>query len=263
MVVGRVPHAGEMLPLPALSSAPPRHVAIIMDGNGRWATERGLSRAEGHRAGALAIRTVAERLSQHGVPVLTLFAFSTENWGRPRAEVEAILGLAADFIDTRLAELDEADVRLAHIGDIERLPLALRGKVRRAVERTAANTGLVLNVAFSYGGRADIVDAVRRLVDDGVRSEDITEEAIAERIATAHLPEPDLLIRTGGERRISNFLVWQAAYAEYYFTPTLWPDFDARAVDAALVEYGRRRRRFGLVPESTCTPDGLTASAGA
>ena len=238
MVAGRVPHAGEMLPLPALSSAPPRHVAI-------------------------AIRTVAERLSQHGVPVLTLFAFSTENWGRPRAEVEAILGLASDFIDTRLAELDEADVRLAHIGDIERLPLALRAKVRRAVEQTAANTGLVLNVAFSYGGRADIVDAVRRLVDDGVRSEDITEEAIAERIATAHLPEPDLLIRTGGERRISNFLVWQAAYAEYYFTPTLWPDFDARAVDAALVEYGRRRRRFGLVPESACPPDGLTASAGA
>ena len=262
MVAGRVPHAEEVLPLPALSSVP-RHVAIIMDGNGRWATARGLSRVEGHRAGALAIRTVAERLSQHGVPVLTLFAFSTENWGRPRAEVRAILGLASDFIDTRLAELDEADVRLAHIGDIGRLPRALRAKVRRAVERTAANTGLVLNVAFSYGGRADIVDAVRRLVDDGLRAEDITEEAIAERIATAHLPEPDLLIRTGGERRISNFLVWQAAYAEYYFTPTLWPDFDARAVDAALLEYGRRRRRFGLVPEGARAPDGLTASAGA
>ena len=262
MVAGQAPHAAEMPPLPALSSVP-RHVAIIMDGNGRWATARGLARAEGHRAGALVIRTVAERLSQHRVPVLTLFAFSTENWGRPRVEVEAILGLAADFIDTRLSELDEAGVRLAHIGDIGRLPRALRGKVRHAVERTASNTGLVLNVAFSYGGRADIVDAVRRLIDDGVRSEDITEEAIAERIATAHLPEPDLLIRTGGERRISNFLVWQAAYAEYYFTPTLWPDFDAGAVDAALLEYGRRRRRFGLVPESPCAPDELTTSAGA
>ena len=262
MVARWAPRATEMPPLPALSSVP-RHVAIIMDGNGRWATARGLSRVEGHRAGTLAIRTVAERLSQHGVPVLTLFAFSTENWGRPRAEVDAILGLAADFIDTRLAELAEADVRLAHIGDIARLPRTLRAKVTNAVEQTAANTGLVLNVAFSYGGRADIVDAVRRLVDEGVRSEDITEEAIAERIATAHLPEPDLLIRTGGERRISNFLVWQAAYAEYYFTEALWPDFDAVAVDAALLEYGRRRRRFGLVPENPRPADELAASTGA
>ena len=260
MVVEPARHPAEAPPLPRLAGVP-RHVAIIMDGNGRWAKARGLSRQEGHRAGTLAIRTVAERLSAHGVPVLTLFAFSTENWGRPRAEVEAILRLAGDFLDTQLAELDEADVRLSHIGEIERLPRSLRGKVRRAVERTADNGGLLLNVAFNYGGRADIVDAVRRLVAEGVRAEDVTEEAIAERLATAHLPDPDLLIRTGGERRISNFLVWQAAYSEYYFTPTLWPDFDAVAVDSALVEYGRRARRFGLVPEDGA-PEELSSSAG-
>ncbi len=260
MVVQPARHAVEIPPFPRIAGLP-RHVAVIMDGNGRWATARGLSRQEGHRAGTLAIRNVAERLSQHGVPVLTLFAFSTENWGRPRAEVDAILRLAGDFLDTRLAELDEADFRLAHIGEIERLPRGLRGKVRRAVKRTSGNGGLLLNVAFNYGGRADIVEAVRRLVAEGVRAEDVTESAIAERLATAHLPEPDLVIRTGGERRISNFVVWQAAYAEYYFTPTLWPDFDAAAVDSALVEYGRRVRRFGLVPESRAS-DVLTISAG-
>jgi undecaprenyl diphosphate synthase len=223
-------------------------VAIIMDGNGRWATERGLGRADGHRAGAQTIRPVMERFGQHGVGVLTLFGFSTENWGRPSSEVRSILRLGRDFIDNHLDELDEAGVQLRHLGDLDRLPGWLRGRVEKAVDRTRNNSKMVLNLAFNYGGRADIVEAVQRLIRDGVPAEAVTEEAIACRLATAGQPDPDLLIRTGGEARISNFLVWQATYAEYYFTGTLWPDFDAEHVDAALIEFSRRQRRFGLVP---------------
>jgi len=242
-------------PVPASVPPPrlhvvPRHVAIIMDGNGRWAQTRGLGRAEGHRAGAEAIRPVMERFGQHGVEVLTLFGFSTENWGRPRTEVQSILKLGRDFIDNHLDELDEAGVQLRHLGDLERLPGFLRGRVEKAVARTSHNEKLILNLAFNYGGRADIVEAVRQLIRDGVAADDVTEEAIACRLATAGLPEPDLLIRTGGEARISNFLVWQATYAEYYFTDTLWPDFNAEQIDAALVEFSRRQRRFGLVPNA-------------
>jgi undecaprenyl diphosphate synthase len=226
----------------------PRHVAIIMDGNGRWAQSRGLGRTDGHRAGAQTIRPVMERFGQHGVDVLTLFGFSTENWGRPRTEVQSILKLGRDFIDTHLDELDEAGVQLRHLGDLDRLPGFLRGRVSKAVDRTRGNTKMILNLAFNYGGRADIVEAVQQLIRDGVAAEDVTEEAIAARLATAGLPEPDLLIRTGGEARISNFLVWQATYSEYYFTDTLWPDFDATQVDASLIEFSRRQRRFGLVP---------------
>ncbi|MEX2445968.1 MAG: polyprenyl diphosphate synthase [Dehalococcoidia bacterium] len=241
-------------PLPALDALP-RHVAIIMDGNGRWATARGLTRSEGHRAGAEAIRPVIERLAAHGVPVLTLFGFSTENWGRPRAEVETILRLGGEFIDRYLDELHEQDIRLQHLGSSDRLPRSLRQKVRQAVERTAANDRMTVNLAFNYGGRADIVEAVRRLVHDGVPAEDVTEEAIGLRLATAGQPEPDLLVRTGGEHRISNFLVWQATYSEYYFTDRAWPDFGADAVDDALVEFARRRRRFGRLP-GEATDDG-------
>ena len=244
MVVEPVPAAP---PLPQLHVVP-RHVAIIMDGNGRWATARGLGRADGHRAGAQTIRPVMERFGQHGVSVLTLFGFSTENWGRPSSEVRSILRLGRDFIDNHLDELDEAGVQLRHLGDLDRLPGWLRGRVEKAVDRTRDNSKMVLNLAFNYGGRADIVEAVQRLIRDGVAAEAVTEEAIACRLATAGQPDPDLLIRTGGEARISNFLVWQATYAEYYFTDTLWPDFDAERVDAALVEFSRRQRRFGLVP---------------
>ena len=236
-------------PLPQLHVGP-RHAAIIMDGNGRWATARGLSRADGHRAGAQAIRPVIERFGQHGVGVLTLFGFSTENWGRPQGEVRSILRLGRDFIDNHLGELDDAGVQLRHLGDLERLPGWLRGRVEKAVDQTSANSKMVLNLAFNYGGRADIVQAVQQLIRDGMPPEAVTEEAIASRLMTAGLPEPDLLIRTGGEARISNFLVWQASYAEYYFTETLWPDFDAHQVDVALIEFGRRQRRFGLVPNS-------------
>ncbi len=234
-------------PLPRLHVVP-HHVAITMDGNGRWAEARGLSRADGHRAGAEAIRPVIERCGQHGVGVLTLWGFSTENWGRPRAEVQSILRLGRDFIDRHLDELDESGVQLRHLGDLERLPGWLRGRVEKAVNRTRGNSKLILNLAFNYGGRADIVEAVQQLIRDGVPAGEVTEESIASRLTTAGLPEPDLLIRTGGEVRVSNFLVWQAAYAEYYFTNTLWPDFGAEAVDAALIEFGHRQRRFGLVP---------------
>ena len=222
-------------PLPRVQTVP-THVAIIMDGNGRWAQARGLTRPEGHRAGAENLRAVIERFGEHHVPVLTLFAFSTENWGRPRSEVDAIMHLAGRAIDRDLGTLHDAGVRLRHLGDPEPLPKSLQRRVRLAVERTAQNDRMIVNLAFNYGGRADIVAAVRRLLAAGATPEQVTEEAIAAHLATADLPDPDLLIRTGGERRISNFLVWQAAYCEYHFTPTAWPDFGVAEVDAGLVE---------------------------
>ncbi|MYA21191.1 MAG: di-trans,poly-cis-decaprenylcistransferase [Chloroflexi bacterium] len=241
------PAASEVASLPG--EAPPRHVAIIMDGNGRWARERGLSRQRGHRAGADAIRAVVERLGEHGVPIVTLFAFSTENWGRPRGEVEYLMRLAGRVIDRELDSLDEAGIRLCHIGDLSPLPRSLKRKVEAAVARTAANDRITVNLAFNYGGRSDIVGAVRQLIAEGVAAGEVDAEAIASRLATAELPDPDLLIRTAGERRLSNFLVWESAYSEYYFTSTLWPDFGPEDVDQALREYRRRRRRFGLVPD--------------
>ena len=227
-----------------------------MDGNGRWARGRGLARRRGHQAGAENIRPVLERLGHHGVEVVTLFAFSTENWGRPQAEVDFLMRLAGRTVDRELDALDEAGVRLLHIGDLSSLPNGLRGRVQNAIERTRENDGLTVNLAFNYGGHADIVRAVQRLIEDGVPASEVTAEAIASRLATADLPNPDLLIRTGGERRISNFLVWQAAYAEYYFTSTLWPDFGAEAVDVALREFASRRRSFGLVTENESLPIG-------
>ena len=237
-------------PLPHLEQRP-RHVAIIMDGNGRWANARGLSRQEGHRAGAENLRAVIERFAEHRIPVLTLFAFSTENWGRPRAEVDALMRLAGRMIDRELDALHDARVRLLHIGDLSPLPRHLQKRVISAIERTAANDRMTVNLAFNYGGRADIVAAVRRLVATGVRPEDITEDAIGAHLDTAGLHEPDLLIRTGGEHRISNFLVWQAAYAELHFTVTSWPDFGPPEVDAALLDFNRRRRCFGAVPDDS------------
>ena len=240
--------ASDSLTLPHVGVLP-QHVAIIMDGNGRWARERGQGRQHGHRAGAERIRAVLERFGEHGVPVLTLFAFSTENWARPRSEVDYLMRLTGRVVDRELAALDDAGVRLRHSGDMSPLPGSLRRKVERAIVRTATNDCMTVNLAFNYGGRSDIVEAVRRLVADGIPASEVSAEAIASRLAMAELPDPDLLIRTGGEQRISNFLVWQAAYTEYYFTSTLWPDFGAEQVDAALLEFSRRRRRFGLVQD--------------
>ena len=234
------------LPLPALA-VKPQHVAIIMDGNGRWAQSRGLSRSDGHRAGADAIRPVIRRFAEHEVPIVTLFGSSTENWGRPKAEVETILKLGAEFIDSHLDELNENGIRVAHLGGTDRLPIWLRRRVRKAVEATSHNDKLLVNLAFNYGGRDEILDAVKRMIADGLRPNDVTPEALEARLTTAGLPDVDLLVRTGGEQRVSNFLVWQSTYAEYYFTQKCWPDFDSGEVDAALVEYARRHRRFGLV----------------
>jgi undecaprenyl diphosphate synthase len=246
-----------LLDLPVL----PQHVGVIMDGNGRWAKAHGVDRADGHRAGAQAIRPIVERVAEYGISVLTLWGFSTENWGRPRREVQAILKLGQRFIDDYLDELHAQGVRLRHLGDLDRLPGALRSKVERAVELTSGNERLTLNLAFNYGGRADIVEAVRQLVASGVRPEDVTEEAIAAHLEAADLPAPDLVIRTGGERRISNFMIWQAAYSEYYFTETLWPDFDETELDRALLDYTKRQRRFGLIegdPDASLDSNGQT-----
>jgi undecaprenyl diphosphate synthase len=232
------------LPRPAVV---PRHVAIIMDGNGRWARERGMPRLAGHRAGTENTRRIIESCVEFGVPVLTLYAFSTENWGRPREEVDGLLAILADVIDRETEALHEQGVQLRHIGRLEGLPPTLRERVRCAVELTQANRRLVLNVAFNYGGRAEILQAVQRLLADGVAPEALTEDLFASYLHTAGVPDPDLIIRTAGEMRLSNFLLWQAAYAEYYTTPTHWPDFGKEEFYRALCEFGQRQRRFGRV----------------
>ncbi|MCK9495251.1 MAG: polyprenyl diphosphate synthase [Dehalococcoidia bacterium] len=246
MVVNPANPAPASPPLPALA-VKPQHVAIIMDGNGRWAQSQGLSRSDGHRAGADAIRPVIRRFAEHQVPVVTLFGFSTENWGRPKAEIETILKLGAEFIDSHLDELNQNGVRVAHLGGTDRLPIWLRRRVKKAVEATSHNDGILVNLAFNYGGRDEILDAVKRMLADGLKPGDVTPEALEARLTTAGLPDVDLLVRTGGEQRVSNFLVWQSTYAEYYFTPKFWPEFDPEEVDAALLEFAHRHRRFGLV----------------
>ena len=223
----------------------PRHVAIIMDGNGRWAEKRGLARLDGHRAGVKNIRPIIERLGQRGVDFVTLYAFSTENWNRPRNEVDGLFHLLLDVIEHEAKELHKKGVRIRHIGDLEGLSKDVQKKIRKAIELTGRNTGMTLGVAFNYGGRAEILEAVRRLVADGVSPKDISEDSFESYLYTPDFPDVDLVIRTSGEMRTSNFLTWQAAYAEYFFTTVLWPDFDAQELDRALEAYRQRRRRFG------------------
>ncbi len=223
----------------------PRHVAIIMDGNGRWAKARGLPRNAGHEAGTENLRRVIRACVEFGVKVLTIYAFSTENWGRPRWEIRALLHILESVIDKELDELHQEGVQLRHLGELERLPRHLQNKVRQAIELTKENDRLILNVAFNYGGRHEIVRAIRHIVADGIPPEAIDEELVDRYLYTAGLPDPDLIIRTSGELRVSNFLIWQGAYAEYYSTPTLWPDFDREELHKALVQYGQRERRFG------------------
>ncbi len=225
----------------------PHHVAIIMDGNGRWARERGLPRLAGHRAGTENIRRIIESCAEVGVRVLTLYAFSTENWQRPREEVNGLFEILGDVIDRETAALHEQGVQLRHLGRLEGLPAALRERVLYAVDLTRHNQRLTVNVAFNYGGRAEILQAVQRLLADGVAPEALTEDLFASYLDTAGSPDPDLIIRTAGEMRLSNFLLWQAAYAEYYSTPTQWPDFGKAEFYRALCEYGQRQRRFGRV----------------
>jgi undecaprenyl diphosphate synthase len=225
----------------------PTHVAIIMDGNGRWAQTRGLRREAGHRAGTENIRRVVESLGRRGVPYVTLFAFSTENWRRPEREVRALMRLPGVYLRRELRALHEAGVRLRHLGHLDVLEPALQEQIRQAVELTKDNDGITLTVAFNYGGRREIVDAIRRITSEGIPAEAIDEQTISDHLDTAGLPDPDLVIRTGGEMRLSNFLLWQSAYAEYYATATFWPDFDEAEVDAALAAYAARSRRFGAV----------------
>lgn len=223
----------------------PNHVAIIMDGNGRWAQQRRLPRLAGHRAGVESARSTIERLGQYNIKCVTLYTFSTENWTRPEEEVNGIFRLAEEVIAKETRELHQRNARLRHVGRLDELPPKLQQTVRESVELTQNNTGMTLSLAFNYGGRLEIVDAVRHLIADGIAPEQVDEELFSRYLYTADLPEVDLMIRTGAELRISNFLLWQAAYAEYYFTDVLWPDFTPQEVDKALLVYSQRQRRFG------------------
>jgi undecaprenyl diphosphate synthase len=220
-------------------------VAIIMDGNGRWAARRKLPVAAGHRAGARTVRRIVEAAIDVGIHDLSIFAFSTENWSRPQDEVDALMEIFAETIERELPDLAEQGVRVRFIGRRDRAPDALRERMEAMEDRTALNTRLNLWVAFDYGGRAELVEAARRLVESGVEAREIDENVFAENLYAPELPDPDLLIRTSGELRISNFLLWQLAYAELVFVDKLWPDFDARDLRAALADYAQRRRRFG------------------
>jgi undecaprenyl diphosphate synthase len=228
----------------------PRHVAIVMDGNGRWAQARGLSRPEGHQAGTENIRPILKAAVELGIEVLTIYAFSTENWRRPQAEVEFLFSLIGEVIRRETEELNRNGVRVRHIGFTDNIPEDLAASIREAVAMTAHNDRIILNVAFNYGGRAEIVHAIRRAVADGVDPREIDEATLDRYMTTAGQPDPDLIIRTGGEMRLSNFLIWQAAYAEYYSTPTYWPDFGRDDLVAAVEAYGQRQRRFGRVTAS-------------
>ena len=229
----------------AAGDAVPRHVAIIMDGNGRWASERTQPRSEGHRAGVENIRRILRRFVHHGVEYITLFAFSTENWDRPDDEVQVLMELLTEAIERETQPLHEEGVRIKHIGRLDRLSTALQEAIGRSVELTKDNDVLTLSVAFNYGGRAEIVDAVRAIAAAGLAPSEISEEAFEQYLYTRGLPDVDLIIRTAGEMRLSNFLLWQAHYAEYYSTPVFWPDFDEAEVTKALAAYSRRQRRHG------------------
>jgi undecaprenyl diphosphate synthase len=225
----------------------PAHIAIIMDGNGRWANSRGLPRVAGHRAGTDNLRRVIEGCVEFGVKVLTIYAFSTENWERPQEEVKGLMTILEDVIDRELAELHRNGVQLRHIGRLEGLSPFLQKKVQQAMELTRDNQRLILNVAFNYGGRDELVCAVRSILRDGVTADAVDETLISKYLYTAGLPDPDLVIRTSGEQRTSNFLIWQSAYAEWYFPPVYWPDFNKEELRKALWEFSRRDRRFGGV----------------
>jgi undecaprenyl diphosphate synthase len=225
----------------------PRHVAIIMDGNGRWAASRHLPRVEGHRAGIESVRSTVETSARLGVPVLTLYAFSVENWKRPDTEVSALMGLLKHYLRLELNSLLRNNIRFRVIGQRERLSPEVREELEQAEARTANNAGMLFNIALSYGGRAEIVEAARQLIRDGVSPEALDEAAFEARLYTAGQPDPDLMIRTSGEMRVSNFLLWQIAYAEIWVTDALWPDFRTRHLLEAIVDYQRRDRRYGAI----------------
>jgi undecaprenyl diphosphate synthase len=241
----------ELLRQVKLNGRRPAHIAIIMDGNGRWARGRALPRPFGHKAGMKAVREVVEGALAAGVEVLTLFAFSQENWQRPADEIGALMGLLEEYIAREMAELKQQGVRVRFLGDLDRLPPAQRGAVDRLMSHTSGGEKLALNICISYGARAELTRAARLLAAEAAAGrldpDDIDEESISTRLYTAEFPDPDLLIRTSGELRISNFLLWQLAYAELFVTPVLWPDFGREQLYEAILEYQRRDRRFGKV----------------
>ena len=236
-------------------ASPPLHVAIIMDGNGRWATARGLARQAGHKQGVEPVRMVIRECVRRHIAALTLFAFSSENWGRPSEEVGALLGLFVEALDREVDELHTNGVRLCFIGDRQGFPVRLQTRMAAAEQRTAGNSALRVQVAVGYGGRWDIVNAARllaaRCAAGGLRPADITPELFADALQLAGVPDPDLFIRTGGEKRISNFLLWNLAYTELYFCDELWPEFDTAGFEAALEQFGARQRRYGLTQSRT------------
>jgi len=223
----------------------PQHVGIIMDGNGRWARQRGMPRLRGHRAGVENLRRVLQAAVELGVPVVTLYAFSTENWRRPEAEVRGLMRLLAESLDKEVDELHRNGVQLRHIGDLAPLSDILKSRIQAAIELTKNNDRLVANIAFNYGGRQEITTAVREIVREQIPPEDISEDVISAHLYTAGQPQVELIIRTSGEFRVSNFLLWQGAYAEYYISPLYWPDFDKDEFYKALQSFGQRDRRFG------------------
>lgn len=230
----------------------PRHIAVIMDGNGRWAAKRALPRPAGHRMGVKSVKAIVENCARRKVEVLTLFAFSSENWKRPREEVTMLMGRFLEALDTEVDDLHKNAIRIRFIGNLQQLSTALRERIANAEQLTKANTRMTLVIAVAYGGRWDIAEAAqdlaRRCVAGEISLESIDEVALGARVALSDLPDPDLLIRTGGEQRISNFLLWNLAYTELYFCDTLWPDFGERELDDAIAHFGRRQRRFGLTP---------------
>jgi len=228
----------------------PHHVAIIMDGNGRWAISRGLPRLAGHRAGTENLRRIIRASVEFGVKYLTIYAFSTENWGRPPEEVQGLMRILEDVIDKELKELHEEGVQLRHIGRLERLNPKIQAKVLKAIELTKNNDRLILNVAFNYGGRDEIVNAIQHMIEDDVSADEVNDDLVSKYMYTAGVPDPDLIIRTSGELRVSNFLIWQAAYSEWYITPTYWPDFDKEEYHRALEAFAQRDRRYGGVTEA-------------
>lgn len=223
----------------------PRHVAIIMDGNGRWARMRGKPRLAGHRAGTANLRLVIEGFAQYGIKYLTLYAFSTENWTRPKAEVRGLFRILSEVIDREARFLNEKGVMLRHLGTLEGLSPAMQQRVCRVLDLTKNNSRMVVSIAFNYGGRAEILEAVRKIIAEGVQPDQVDEASFGARLYTRGLPDPDLIIRTGGEVRLSNFLLWQTAYSEYYATQTFWPDFGTDDIEKALLAYSQRQRRYG------------------
>jgi undecaprenyl diphosphate synthase len=241
--------AGQKEPLDLKDIRVPTHVAIIMDGNGRWAKQRRLPRQAGHRAGVENLRRVIEACIEFGIKILTIYAFSTENWGRPESEVRGLMRIFRRVLDQELNELHAQGVCLHHLGDLGGIDPALQKKVLHATDLTKDNDRLILNVAFNYGGRAEILHAVKEMLTDGVSAAELNEELFSSYLFTYGLPDPDLVIRTSGELRVSNFLIWQAAYAEFYAAPEYWPDFGREQLYQALVAYSQRERRYGLLAE--------------